>query len=441
MRRNNNSLGWFLLGLGQQWQLIASLSFSEAYVFIAGPLLATQEFPHMRKNGIMPLFWLSICLVGGCVVSCLANHSHPQAILRGMAVVCSFPCSIVVCSRMLRKNMNGFKWFFLGGAISMLSCTYIFQHSVEVNMLAGGATGSDAVESIMAGPIFWITRLKPFVTLPAKGWYLQCPLWYSIGAPLFMAFFSLLTTVSGRSSALSALAASIMVLIGGKTQSRMRRVCRNFWVVIGMAVVGIFVANASYRIAATNGWLGEEAYQKYLKQTQEGTGVLKLLMGGRMDSFCGLLACRDRPIVGYGPWAMDTHGYVAEFLQKYGSEEDFLFYIKMQERGEKLHVIPCHSFITQFWVWYGIVGLIFWCYFIFLLMRYIRQDCYAVPQMYMWLAAGIPGFLWNVFFSPLSERIGPIMLGVACLTVRAVRRGRLQLPVEMVREIIKAERK
>jgi ribonucleotide monophosphatase NagD (HAD superfamily) len=50
-----------------------------------------------------------------------------------------------------------------------------------------------------------------------------------------------------------------------------------------------------------------------------------------MDSFCGLIACVDRPIVGFGPWAKDNYGYTGEFLEKYGTYEDSLNYYKAME--------------------------------------------------------------------------------------------------------------
>ena len=162
-----------------------------------------------------------------------------------------------------------------------------------------------------------------------------------------------------------------------------------------------------------------------------------------MESFCGLIACVDKPIIGFGPWARDEFGYTAEFLKKYGTYDDFTNYLRAQQYSLKMgldaHLIPGHAYITQFWLWYGIFGLIFWLYVVFVLVRYLRQDCYAVPQWYMWLAASIPGFLWGVFFSPFSERVGSMVFVVAVLMARAVRQGRQQLPDEMLAEIAKYE--
>ena len=192
-------------------------------------------------------------------------------------------------------------------------------------------------------------------------------------------------------------------------------------------------------MSAVNGWFGEESRLKYERQTNGDSSLVGLLMGGRMDSFCGLIACVDKPIIGLGPWAMDDGYYVGEFLSKYANDEDYHRFLELEKFKQRygiagLSLIPCHSFITEFWLWYGIFGLIFWLYVVYALVRYLRQDCYAVPQMYMWLACGIPAYLWNVFFSPFGNRTGSILFIVAVLMVRAVRKGKLLLPPKMIVE-------
>ena len=98
-------------------------------------------------------------------------------------------------------------------------------------------------------------------------------------------------------------------------------------------------------------------------------------------------------------------------------------------------MIGCHSYITEFWLWYGIWGLVFWLYIIYVLLRYLKQDVAAVPQWFAWLACSIPGVFWGIFFSPFSDRFGVTLFVVACLMARAVRTGKFQLPLEMVQEI------
>lgn len=440
-----HTLAWFLFGLGSQLQIVASLSFTELFVFAATPFIFLREKDYMRRNGIMTFFGLSLLVVVGCVVACISNHTGTAFVIRGMAVACLLPCTVVVSHWMLRRDMGGFKWMLIGAAISSVLCTFVFQKSVEVTMAAGGMSGERAVNAIMSGPIYWTHRLGHLLNAIPKGWYLQCPVIVSVFVPLFMAGFSMLTTVSGRGMALGAIATAVILLYGGKKREIIfRRLCNRFWILCGVAIVGIMCIHNLYRISATNGWLGEDALKKYEQQTRGDTGIMALLLGGRMDSFCGLIACVDKPIVGFGPWARDEYGYTAEFLNKYGTYDDYVQFTKNEEwnlsLGKGYNLIYCHSHITQFWVWFGLAGLLFWMYVIFVLARFLKQDCWVVPQWFYWLAASIPGFLWGVLFVPWSERITSIVFIVACLMARAVRLGRISLPDYMEEEIRKEER-
>ena len=142
---------------------------------------------------------------------------------------------------------------------------------------------------------------------------------------------------------------------------------------------------------------------------------------------------------------MDEKGYVGEFLAEYGTYEDYENYLASvacsMRDGRTMHIIPFHSHITEFWLWFGICGLIFCLYMIFVLIRYLRQDCWAVPQWYMWTVASTPAFFWAIFFSPFTERVSEIIFILACLMARAVRTGAQPMPDYMQEEILKVEAK
>lgn len=437
------SWGFFLFGLGSQLQIIASLSFTELFVLAAMPCVILSELPYMRRNGVMPCFVLSLLMLLGCIVASLVNHTPRVFVLRGMAVCCIVPSVIVVGHWMLRRNMNGFKWMFLGTALSGILCLFVFRRAVDVSMLAGGVEDSQTTALIMSGPLFWITRVSSWLLLPIRGWYLQCPILYSALTPVGLAAFSMLTSVSGRSAALAAMGSTFFVFVGGKKQKSMRKIGKYFWTVALAGIFGGILFKNVYGYSASHGWLGEEARAKYERQTLGGTGIFKLLLGGRMESFGGIFACLDNPIIGFGPWARDFKGYNEEFLRRFGTYEDYESMLqKKRFRASKggVGMIAGHSMIMQSWIWYGIGGLLFMLYLPFVALRYIKQDCWAVPQWFFWLAAGIPSLLWNVVFSPLCDRVMIFMTLVAFLLCRAVRKGRQRLPIEMLVEIKRAER-
>lgn len=434
------TLLWFVLGLGCRLQVVASLSITEIIVLASAPALFIKGYRNMQREGVMPFFTLSLAVIVGCVIASIANHTHPQYVLRGLAATCIVSCSIIYSHWILRHDPGGFKWFILALPFSAIISTFYFKSAVEVVMLG------ESSEEIMSGPIFWISRLNPLVQAPTKGWYLQMPTFVNVSIPLFMAAFAMLTSTSGRSAALSAIGFAALVIIGGRTRRSISRIQRHFGVmcIIGICLIGC--AYVGYRVSASRGWLGEDARKKYEAQTGGGEGGIgRLILGGRGESFVGLLACRDRPIIGWGPWAKDENGYTEEFMSKYGTMEDYQSFVGYElyrmRLGYTERMLPCHAYITEFWAWYGIWGLFFWLYVIFVLLRYLKQDVSAVPQWFAWLACTIPGMLWGIFFSPFSDRFGISLFVVACLMARAVRRGVYSLPYEMIQEIEKVERK
>ena len=433
------AIPWFLLGLGSQLQVLFSLSISEVIVLFVAPFLIASEIQYMRKHGVQIFFYMAIFVFVGCVLSLLVNHSEFYQVIRGLSVTCIVVCAIVVGHYMIRNDPQGLKWYFFGTMLSGFLCIFVFQRMAEVSMVHG-----TDVDLIMSGPLFWIQRLSALLTTPILASYLKLPLGYSIGVPLFLSLFSILVTESGRAASLTFLGAAAVVMLGRKKQRTMMSFGRHFILIFCLAAAGMFVVKAAYQWAVMSDYLGEKARSKFEHQTANGTGVVQLLIGGRADSFVGLLAVADSPIFGKGYWAPDTEGYYEEFLSRYGNTEDYDQYIKnyYSVRGMRAtRMISCHSHITSFWVWYGLPGLAFWLYVIFVMFRYLKYDAYAVPQWFYWLAAGVPNLLWHIFFSPFNARLGLPLCIVGMLIARSVRLCKYQLPPAMIYEINKSEMK
>lgn len=431
---------WFIIGLGAQLQILFSLSVSEAIVLCLAPFFIVEEFYAMRRSDIITCFYMSILPFLGCILACAMNGIELERALRGLATTALIPCVVVVAHRLFRKDMNGYKWYFVGDLISLVLSTYVFQHYGMVEVLAGGQAGLDAVEALMSGPLYWIQRLGSLITLPSHGWYCHMPLAYSVLAPLFVAIFSLKTSTSGRSTALGAISAALLVVIAGKRRSSIKKVAKYFWVIVICGICSMFAMKAVYKSAALSGWMGEESRQKYEIQTKGGDSLLQLLIGGRAASFVGLLAVADKPIFGFGPWAVDDKGYYVAFYSRYATVDDYTELANARLRMS-YNLIECHACWLQFWVWYGLIGMVFWVYVLFVVLRYLRRDCWVVPQWFFWLGASAPGVLWMIFFSPYTTRVlTPIML-VGYLMARAVRLGRVNMPESMLHEIARGERR
>ena len=436
---------WFMLGLGSNFQILASLSITEAYCLIAAPFFLIHDSSSIRKDGFNGYFTVSILLVIGCALGCIVNHTERDFALRGMATTSVIFCAGIVVYHYLKTQMNGLKWYFIGSALSLLLCTFIFKKFSEAGVVAAGGYGAATAEEIMSGPLFWIQRLSAFVYAPINGWYLSVPLAYSAFAPLALAVFSMVMSASGRSAALTSLAFFVVILLGRKRQKSMHFVGKHLflWLLIAPIVLGGL--NQAYRYVALSGMLGEKSREKYEVQTRRGMGISDLIIGGRASSFVGVKAALDHPIFGLGPWAKHKDAYTERFFNKYAAYEDYVEILESNRRrialGLPVGLIGCHAVWLQFWVWYGCLGLLFCVYAMFVMVRYLYKDVAVIPQWYGYLAAGIPAMFWMMFFSPLTARFGFMLFIGACLMARAVRQGRVRLPKDMEMEIAHSEGK
>lgn len=433
--RKKSSIILFLIGLFSITQIKMpgfALCISEFPIYIIAPFLFIKNYWLLKQHGMMYIIGLGICVSIMCVVSGLYNQTHPFFILKGLSSTYPLFAFPVVLHHLLWRNFKGLRWLLLGVACSSVLSTFVFQTSTEINMLASGATGSDAVEAIMSGPIFWIGRLQNFITLPIYGWYLTTPILYSTLAPLGFALFAMLTTISGRSTAMGAIGGAFIAILCGKSRTKIKRFTNNFFVILIISIIGIIGLNGVYRFMALGGYLGEKAQEKYLAQSKGSSSVLKLLMGGRAEFFVGAIASLDKPFIGHGPWAIDDGGYYDNFLSEYGDIAD---YEKHMERknyqyrtiGVKYGYIPAHSHVISFWLWFGVVGLYYWVYIIYSIIRYLHKEIISVPQWIGFLAVGAPTTLWALFFSGFGYRIYTMPYIVALLIAHNVSKGKIPI--------------
>lgn len=351
----------FMIGLGAATQvvLIGTIGISEIIVLLISPFVLYKDWRMLRHDGFVPLIALCATSMVSLCVSCLWNHNfYPIMIIKQWAILYSIVAFVVVYHRLLRGNLRGIRWFLLGYLISTIIKAFAFNPTVTV-----GTTGSVEVLDIetlssFSSPIFWAEKFRQGVTLISGGWYMQVPSGITIFLCCAASGFVALTSVSGRSAMATLLVASFLHLLGGKTADSLRRLCKHFWLLcVGMILVVLVIKNV-YAYAAVNGILGDDAYNKYEKQTKTGTSLAKLLIAGRMEFFIGLRACIDRPVLGYGILPIDDNDYTRQMYYKYGSHEDYEVldrYYRQKLAGLPV-IIPGHSYITLFWLLCGLPG-------------------------------------------------------------------------------------
>lgn len=435
--RQSNRLILFLMGVFAETQVnvIGFIGISELFIFLAAPFFFITDYSQLRRHGFHIFLWLDLLMFVSGWVSGFANHIPLRDIMRGVATPYAIFAITVVLHRYLSKNLNDVKWLFLGLAISVTLCTFVFQQGNTIVSYGEVLSREEAAAAAQEYSLFWVQQASAWLTLPVKVAYLHLPLWVPMGISAFL--FVLGFFYSNSRSSLATTAVTILMLfVGGRAQRKMLFIKKHFFAIATCLLILAPIGNAFYRYCATTGMLGEAARNKYYSQTKGKKGIMAVIMGGRSEFFVGLKACVDQPLIGQGSWARDYKGYVAEFLAKYGDDEDYRSYVNWLSVG-KIPLIPAHSYLISFWLWYGIGGLIFGFYLGWVYIRTFKNYLSAIPFLYGFFCFALPGSILAWLFSPFGHRVGSTLTMVLCLFARAVAKNRMVVPRETKRGLIR----
>lgn len=446
-------INWSLLLAGAfsntQINIGGNIGISEFLFFLIAPFVFVADMEQLKKDGFFPLTMLALAVVGGGGLSGWLNGTPFPLFMKGFATTYSVFACVVVFHRLLRRDLDGVKWVIMGFAISQIINIFVFHYGAEgaaASRMASDSSMMEVAKTMSEGTLFWVNRATHWLMLPIRGWYLTTPAWYSVFIPLLLSAYAVAFTGSGRSAALGTLGGCVLIMIGGKSIRRMKSISKHFMSFCVLAVVLAFAAKATYTQLGRMGMLNEAQTKKFMEQTKGGrtTGMLQLLISGRVEFFSGLYAAIRKPVVGYGPWPVDRDGLYFDFLEKYGDIEDWETYETVKKErlysSSRYNWLPSHSFIVEFWQWYGIAGLIFWIYILRQVYVYMKRDIYVVPQWFGYLAVGAPPLLWSIFFSPFGSRMLFAFYFVVLLFNRAIAEGRVRLPDKMIRDMSKYAR-
>ena len=414
----------FLIGLFAQTQIRITgfIAIAELAMVVCAPFVFVKNKNVFMRDRVAPSIVLVLLWALGAVISDFFARSDMYDAIRGLASPGVVVCSIVCLYPLLKRNPVDLRWFLLGHALSLVLSTFMFQMGSDIAVAE--KSGQSAVEATMGYKLYWVSLVSAFLSIPIAGWYLQTPFVYSMVASCFIAVFSLIT--GGRSMFAVQAVSIVLLCIARKNAKGMQQIKRQIPIIMIAMFVTAIAVKWIYSYAATHDWMGETERAKYEKQTEGRSNLLNIIMVGRSEFFIGLIAALDKPILGHGSHALDTKGYRAEFVSKYGSEGDqTLFMIQKQRRkkaGRSYFNIPAHSHIVNFWMWHGVFGLVFWVYFLLLLIQTLRKRMGIFPPYYGYLALTLPSTIWDVLFSPFGSRITIVMTLCVMLLLREMER-------------------
>jgi O-antigen ligase len=152
-----------------------------------------------------------------------------------------------------------------------------------------------------------------------------------------------------------------------------------------------------YASEASKGTFGLQIQQKYLNQTQNTNN---LFYGGRTDVLVGLSQVKENPIVGQGSYAKISANNREEIFTEIVRFNPNLYPLLSSYKEGSL--IPIHSILFQFWVWYGIVGALPWLWCLYAVAWRLRRDFKTIRGVSLINCYLISLIVWDILFSPFG---------------------------------------
>jgi hypothetical protein len=387
-------IGGFLFALGilssVVVHLIGDIFVAEILIIVALPLLLAHSAQRLAIPRLKRLFALLGAWLFAQILSDAYNHTVLADRLRGMALIGFFAIEIAFFAICLGTNEQRKAIYLTAYALGSLALTR-FQPNVaaiEVQSTADWWKWSYAF-----GATILAALISSFLLSKRREVLAILLLLVVSAVDLLMNF---------RSAFLMLLVTIVLVFpIIPEQIGRFRLLPRKknlfrFAIVAILAITGGWSANQLLHLVTRSGLIGEEAQQKNESQAQAGN----LLLGGRPEVFIGLQAAMDSPILGHGSWARDMK-YLEmqhDMLQEYGIEHD------LKDSEANTHgLIPTHSHIVGAWAFAGFLGVLFWVYLFWLVVRAIVVAVVHPPALapvYVWL---LVGYTWNILFSPFGS--------------------------------------
>jgi O-antigen ligase len=152
-----------------------------------------------------------------------------------------------------------------------------------------------------------------------------------------------------------------------------------------------------YTSEASKGTFGLQIQQKYLDQSQN---TKNLFYGGRTDVLVGLSQVKENPIVGQGSYAKISANNREEIFEEIIRNNPNLYPLLFTFREGRL--IPIHSILFQFWVWYGIVGALPWLWCLYAVAWKLRKDFKTIRGVSLINCYLMSLIVWDILFSPFG---------------------------------------
>lgn len=381
-------------------RFVGDLPISEILILgLVFPLFVVYRKRALRSDATRLYMLFGLWLAGQMLTDVYRQTKQVDWML-GDALIVFFAIDTIFFVMLLSGNTRRKFLFLLAYGLGSIAQVRFFPVQMNIDSLwkFGYSTGVNLL-LILASCIFYARKLY----LPVLG---LCG--FAVALNLFFNFRSMVLTP------LLAIALVVPVLpeyvgpwkvlppVGSK---------RRLAVLVALALaVGVGAASLVKGLYLA-GVFGDEARAKTEQQSKIRGG---LLIGGRPEILVSSRAVMDSPILGHGSRAKDFK-YI-EMLVDVLSAQGMVTSLEDEESGYQ-GIIPSHSHLMGAWVWAGIVGAVFWGYYLALVLRamyVLAMKPSALAPVYMFLLVTLA---WDIVFSPFgsTRRLTEGMLTVVVL--------------------------
>jgi hypothetical protein len=375
--------------------------FSGIYIQFAGRLFVAELFfviiflsllirgnlkTLVQESGIGLAVKLLVLVLVSQIVSDLFRRSAPISFLKGSLLIVFTLINLIVITYLVRFQLSRYL-----NIVVLYSASVIISYLFQPQLFDDANPWKFGFGYPLTAVFFCFITKKKHLTPTTI--FTLCTILSGIDFLLGTRNLALVTLLAGILSAQSRKASlnfsAVSVSPGNHFEIKQKHSLVKQLFLILLAGLIIFFA---YKNAVTNGLLGDDAARKFKEQTSTGTN---LLFSSRSEVFSEYLAISDSPIIGHGSYAPMT----AEFRQKllpWLLENKLKTNLIQLESGID-YVIPVHSGVLAFWVWFGILSVPFFVFVLRNALLVIRTR--ALPPIIYYFALLI---CWDVFFSPFG---------------------------------------
>ena len=338
-----------------------------------------------KKNKALRIitYWVLVLLIAQ-VVSDIYNNSSVTTSLKGVSVLVFMMASVVFFIAQLTKNTKSIVFYFFGMSVIALFLPDYPYKSIN-------------------HPQFFKVSIFP-ILIPlvlATSYYLYKK--YHLTTYLFILITFIAFMFDSRSTGLIFLiSAVILYLYEIDFRPNPKKTLLSFFILTGIfySMYALYVHNV------ISGNISGQSTQQILK-LDNPFNPIELLQYGRVDTFVGIKAAMDKPMMGHGYMPIDHNRHYIEIKEK----------MLRKNINQQSALIPVHSVIIGAWVYAGIIGLVaiisIYSYLIILFYQiYLSRSFDRYMPILIFLVVMMT---WNMLFSPYGHLRTTIPIIIALL--------------------------